>query len=233
MTLRSISLWAIGLAFLATAPLAATSYVMVSDEALVDDSPVAAVVRIVSVDKASAARRGGTPGDRVHRACRGASQGGAPRAARRRCGCRAAWAGTAWLCRSMARRGSAPASGLWCSWSRLAVAPGALPTSSWAPSTRLDGGGKRLAVRDLSRGDRGAEGCRRDRDRPGRGPPARLRQLRRLGGGPRRPALAAGRLPRRGPRREPRPRHRASTGSSRTPTTASTCAGSSSTAAAP
>lgn len=46
-------------AFLAPlTPLMATSYVMVSDEALVDTSPVAAVVRVESVDRAAGLRNG-------------------------------------------------------------------------------------------------------------------------------------------------------------------------------
>lgn len=40
-------------------PLSATSYVMVSDEALVDAAPVAAVVRVVSEDRAAALREDG------------------------------------------------------------------------------------------------------------------------------------------------------------------------------
>lgn len=80
MTLRSISLWALGLAFLATAPLAATSYVMVADEALVDGAPVAAVVRVVSIDKTAAARRGGMPATeytvRVEKPLKGELPGG-------------------------------------------------------------------------------------------------------------------------------------------------------------
>jgi hypothetical protein len=66
MSMRSISLRAfpaITLAImalaLAAAPLSATSYVMVSDEALVDAAPVAAVVRVVSEDRAAALRRNG------------------------------------------------------------------------------------------------------------------------------------------------------------------------------
>src|SRR5688500_16758733 len=66
MSMRSISLGAIPamipavmalvLAVGAT-PLAATSYVMVSDEALVDAAPVAAVVRVVSEDRAAGQRQ--------------------------------------------------------------------------------------------------------------------------------------------------------------------------------
>jgi hypothetical protein len=48
----------LGLVLLAGSPLAATSYVRVSDEALVDQSPVAAVVRIVSKDPAAGGSRG-------------------------------------------------------------------------------------------------------------------------------------------------------------------------------
>jgi hypothetical protein len=65
MSLRSISLRAAMPAIavlagaLAAAPLAATSYVMVSDEALVDGSPVAAVVRVISEDRAAGLRGGG------------------------------------------------------------------------------------------------------------------------------------------------------------------------------
>lgn len=63
MSIRSISRRAILPALLALAgsPLAATSYVMVSDEALVDGSKVAAVVRVESVDRAAGTRNGGTP----------------------------------------------------------------------------------------------------------------------------------------------------------------------------
>jgi hypothetical protein len=58
MRLRSISFRAMlpalpALLALAGTPLMATSYVMVSDEALVDASPVAAVVRVDSVDRAA------------------------------------------------------------------------------------------------------------------------------------------------------------------------------------
>lgn len=61
MSMRSISLRALP-AILALAlipgatPLSATSYVMVSDEALVDAAPVAAVVRVLSEDRAAALR---------------------------------------------------------------------------------------------------------------------------------------------------------------------------------
>ncbi|HYN20322.1 MAG TPA: fibronectin type III domain-containing protein [Thermoanaerobaculia bacterium] len=63
MSIRSISLRVFfpALLALAAAPLAATSYVMVSDEALVDGAPVAAVVRVVEVDRAVAQRTGGRP----------------------------------------------------------------------------------------------------------------------------------------------------------------------------
>ncbi len=63
MSIRSISLRAVLPALLALAgsPLAATSYVMVSDEALVDGSQVAAVVRVESVDRAAGVRNGGAP----------------------------------------------------------------------------------------------------------------------------------------------------------------------------
>ncbi len=70
MRMRSISLRALPAIILAvmalvlasgTAPLAATSYVMVSDEALVDAAPVAAVVRVVSEDRAAGLRQGGGP----------------------------------------------------------------------------------------------------------------------------------------------------------------------------
>lgn len=63
MSMRSISpraLPAIILALVLAAemnPLSATSYVMVSDEALVDGSPVAAVVRVVSEDRAAGQRQ--------------------------------------------------------------------------------------------------------------------------------------------------------------------------------
>ena len=63
MSMRSISpraLPAIILALVLAAgmnPLSATSYVMVSDEALVDGAPVAAVVRVVSEDRAAGQRR--------------------------------------------------------------------------------------------------------------------------------------------------------------------------------
>ena len=67
MSMRSISLRAFPAIILAvmalvasgTAPLAATSYVMVSDEALVDSAPVAAVVRVISEDRAAGLRQGG------------------------------------------------------------------------------------------------------------------------------------------------------------------------------
>ena len=63
MSIRSISLRAVLPALLALAgsPLAATSYVMVSDEALVDGSRAAAVVRVESVDRAAGVRNGGAP----------------------------------------------------------------------------------------------------------------------------------------------------------------------------
>ncbi len=48
----------LGLVTLAGSPLAATSYVRVSDEALVDQSPVAAVVRVVSADATAGGSRG-------------------------------------------------------------------------------------------------------------------------------------------------------------------------------
>jgi hypothetical protein len=61
MSTRSISLRVLpailALALIAgSAPLSATSYVMVSDEALVDAAPVAAVVRVVSEDRAAGQR---------------------------------------------------------------------------------------------------------------------------------------------------------------------------------
>ena len=60
MSIRSISRRAIpallALAALGTSSLSATSYVMVADEALVDNAPVAAVVRVVSEDRAAALR---------------------------------------------------------------------------------------------------------------------------------------------------------------------------------
>jgi hypothetical protein len=64
MSMRSISLRALPallalVSVLGTAPLSATSYVMVSDEALVDAAPVAAVVRVVSEDRAAGLRQGG------------------------------------------------------------------------------------------------------------------------------------------------------------------------------
>lgn len=68
MSTRSISLRALpailALALgpiLGTAPLSATSYVMVADEALVDAAPVAAVVRVVSEDRAAALHGAGGP----------------------------------------------------------------------------------------------------------------------------------------------------------------------------
>lgn len=63
MSVRSISSRVLcpALLALAAAPLAATSYVMVSDEALVDGAPAAAIVRVVSVDRAVAQRTGGRP----------------------------------------------------------------------------------------------------------------------------------------------------------------------------
>lgn len=63
MSIRSISLRAVLPALLALAgsPLAATSYVMVSDEALVDNSQVAAVVRVESVDRTAGVRNGVAP----------------------------------------------------------------------------------------------------------------------------------------------------------------------------
>src|SRR5215218_2264150 len=74
MSMRSISLRALPAIILAiilavmalvlaagTTPLSATSYVMVSDEALVDAAPVAAVVRVVSEDRAAALRQNGGP----------------------------------------------------------------------------------------------------------------------------------------------------------------------------
>lgn len=64
MSKRSISpraLPAILVLALAAAPLSATSYVMVSDEALVDTAPVAAVVRVLSEDRAAALHRAGGP----------------------------------------------------------------------------------------------------------------------------------------------------------------------------
>lgn len=60
MSIRSISRRALpallALAALGTSSLSATSYVMVADEALVDNAPVAAVVRVVSEDRAAALR---------------------------------------------------------------------------------------------------------------------------------------------------------------------------------
>lgn len=64
MSKRSISLRALPAILvlaLAAAPLSATSYVMVSDEALVDTAPVAAVVRVLSEDRAAALHREGGP----------------------------------------------------------------------------------------------------------------------------------------------------------------------------
>src|SRR5687768_7443600 len=70
MSMRSISLRALPAIILAImalvlaagmTPLAATSYVMVSDEALVDAAPVAAVVRVVSEDRAAGLRKAGGP----------------------------------------------------------------------------------------------------------------------------------------------------------------------------
>lgn len=60
MRLRSISFGAAlsALLTLAGAPLMATSYVMMSDAALVDASPVAAVVRVASVDRAAGRNEG-------------------------------------------------------------------------------------------------------------------------------------------------------------------------------
>jgi hypothetical protein len=63
MRLGSISFRAVlpalsALLTLAATPLMATSYVMVSDEALVDASPVAAVVRVASVDRAAGRNEG-------------------------------------------------------------------------------------------------------------------------------------------------------------------------------
>src|SRR5215213_9292570 len=65
MSMRSISLRAIPVILAlvlasGTTPLSATSYVMVSDEALVDAAPVAAVVRVVSEDRAAGQRQHGT-----------------------------------------------------------------------------------------------------------------------------------------------------------------------------
>ncbi|MEA2562786.1 MAG: hypothetical protein QOH06_4290 [Acidobacteriota bacterium] len=66
MSMRSISLRALPAIILSimalvlaagSAPLSATSYVMVSDEALVDAAPVAAVVRVVSEDRAAGQRQ--------------------------------------------------------------------------------------------------------------------------------------------------------------------------------
>ncbi len=82
MTPRSLSVCAVlSLLVLAGAPLSATSYVMVSDEALVETAPVAAVVRIVSVDR-EAGLRNGTPVAteyvvRIERALKGQVPGGA------------------------------------------------------------------------------------------------------------------------------------------------------------
>jgi hypothetical protein len=55
---RLRSLLPVLLAAVAAAPLGATTYVMVPDEALVDQAPVAAVVRVAAVDR-EASRRGG------------------------------------------------------------------------------------------------------------------------------------------------------------------------------
>jgi hypothetical protein len=67
MSMRCISLRALPAIILAimalaagSAPLSATSYVMVSDEALVDGAPVAAVVRVVSEDRAAGQRADAT-----------------------------------------------------------------------------------------------------------------------------------------------------------------------------
>ena len=46
---------------LGAASLEATSYVRVADEALVDQAPLAAVVRVESVDREAGARSGGAP----------------------------------------------------------------------------------------------------------------------------------------------------------------------------
>ena len=65
MSMRSISPRALPAMILALVlaagmnPLSATSYVMVSDEALVDSTPVAAVVRVVSEDRAAGQRQNG------------------------------------------------------------------------------------------------------------------------------------------------------------------------------
>lgn len=67
MSIRSISLRALlpavvlFLGIAAALPVGATSYVPVSDEALVDGSPVAAVVRVVSKDRAAGLRNGTGP----------------------------------------------------------------------------------------------------------------------------------------------------------------------------
>ena len=64
MSIRSISRRAVPallLLALGTPSLSATSYVMVADEALVDNAPVAAVVRVVSEDRAAALRTEGGP----------------------------------------------------------------------------------------------------------------------------------------------------------------------------
>src|SRR5688572_20966711 len=82
MSIRSISLRVFfpALLALAAAPLAATSYVMVSDEALVDGAAVAAVVRVVEVDRAVAQRTGGRPATeyrvQVEEALKGETPGG-------------------------------------------------------------------------------------------------------------------------------------------------------------
>jgi fibronectin type III domain protein len=84
MSLRSISLRAVvpALLALAAAPLCATSYVMVSDQALVDGSPAAAVVRVVSEDRAAGLRGGAdTPATeyvvRIEEVLKGQIPGGA------------------------------------------------------------------------------------------------------------------------------------------------------------
>ena len=64
MSMRSISLRALPAVLalaLGTTPLSATSYVMVSDEALADAAPVAAVVRVVSEDRAAGLRNPAAP----------------------------------------------------------------------------------------------------------------------------------------------------------------------------
>lgn len=82
MSIRSLSRRIVLPALLALAgsPLAATSYVMVSDEALVDGSKAAAVVRVESVDRAAGVRNGGTPTTeyvvRVEEALKGELPGG-------------------------------------------------------------------------------------------------------------------------------------------------------------